>query len=119
MTSCPRTITLTLFPSIFRQNSPFTKDPVAYTLGVPNALSMTIPIELHRQKRQTLDPCFSKRRINLLEDMMYEEVDRLLNKIAEYGERDEFVPIQELYYCYTVISNPQHLFRHFLILSDS
>ena len=87
---------------VYKQNSAYTKDPRVYSLGMSTAITMTIPVHAHKLKRQTLDPCFSKRRINVMEDGLYEELERVFDKIREYGERGEDVPIQELYYCYTV-----------------
>lgn len=65
-------------------------------------MTMTIPVEAHRAKRQVLDPCFSKRRVNMMEDYFYEEIERVFDKISQYEKRDEEVPIHELFYCYTV-----------------
>ena len=65
-------------------------------------MTMTIPVQAHKIKRQTLDPCFSKRRVNMMEEGLYEELERFFDKIREYEARDEIVPIQDLYYCYTV-----------------
>ncbi|KAJ8122061.1 hypothetical protein ONZ43_g1648 [Nemania bipapillata] len=62
---------------------------------------MTIPIDAHKAKRQVLDPVFSKRRINMMENQMYEEIDRVFLKINEYHTHNEEVPVHELFYCYT------------------
>ncbi|KAJ8132254.1 hypothetical protein O1611_g1370 [Lasiodiplodia mahajangana] len=64
-------------------------------------MTMTIPIEAHKAKRQVLDPVFSKRRINMMEDQIYREIERILEKFEQYHQRDEEVPIHELFYCYT------------------
>lgn len=90
-----------VFHTIYKQNTHFTKDPVTYALGMSNAITMTMQVDAHKVKRQTLDPCFSKRRVNTMEDGLYEELELLFAKISEYENRGEEVPIQELYYCYT------------------
>ena len=75
---------------------------MTYNLGMSNAITMTMAPEAHKVKRQTLDPSFSKRRVNTMEAGLYEELELLFAKISEYGDKGEEVPIQELYYCYTV-----------------
>ena len=101
---------------IYKKNSAYTKDPNVYSLGMSTAITMTIPVHSHKLKRQTLEPCFSKRRINMMADGLYEELEQVFDKIREYGDRGEDVPIQELYYCYTVshtikVSHIQELMR--------
>ena len=95
---------------IYKQNSRFTKDPVAYTLGVPNAVSMLFDIAAHKRRRATLNPSFSKQRILLLEDLMYDEVDRVMDRAMEYVERKEALPIQDAFYCYTADVISHYLF---------
>lgn len=53
-----------------------------------------------------LNPSFSKRRINMLEDLMYEELDRVFEKITEFVNQGKVIPIQEAYYCYAVSTGP-------------
>jgi cytochrome P450 len=65
-------------------------------------MTMTIPVEAHRAKRQVLDPVFSKRRINNLESSIYDEIDRIFEKVDQCQKNGEEVPIHELFYCYTV-----------------
>jgi hypothetical protein len=102
--SCSRDTILVrlIWTRIFNRQGGFTKDPVTYSVGTSNAMTMTIPIDAHKAKRQVLDPVFSKRRINMMEAQLYEEIDRVLFKINQYHTRDEEVPIHELFYCYTV-----------------
>jgi hypothetical protein len=88
-------------PRIYKQNTAFTKDPAVYSLGISNAMTMTVPVAAHKAKRQTLEPCFSKRRVNDLEGLLCTEFDRVVNKIKSYESRGEEVPIQDLFYCYT------------------
>ena len=38
----------------------------------------------------------------MLEDLMYEELERVLDKMKEYALADKIIPIQEAYYCYAV-----------------
>lgn len=38
----------------------------------------------------------------MMEDGLYEELERVFAKISEHGERGDQVPIAELYFCYTV-----------------
>lgn len=64
-------------------------------------MTMTIPVEAHRGKRQVLDPVFSKRRINMMEDHIYKEVELVLDNVQQYHQRGEEAPIHELFYCYT------------------
>lgn len=65
-------------------------------------MAFTISIEQHKEKRKTLNPCFSKLCISNMEDLLYEEYDKVVSKIREYEAKDEQVPIAELLYCYTV-----------------
>ncbi|RBQ68277.1 hypothetical protein FVER14953_05538 [Fusarium verticillioides] len=90
-----------VFHQIYKQNTRFTKDPIAYTLGVPNAISMLFDISEHKKRRETLNPSFSKRRILLLEDLMYEELEKVMSHAMPYIERKEPLPIQDAYYCFT------------------
>lgn len=64
---------------------------------------MTIAPEAHRAKRQVLDPCFSKRRVNMMEQFMHAEIGRVFDKMDHYVTMGEDVPIHELLYCYTVL----------------
>jgi hypothetical protein len=95
---------LTVF-RIYKQNSAFTKDPTSYALGVSEAMAFTVPVEKHRQKRKTLDPNFSKQRVNMMEKGLYEELELVFDRIEKYEKLGEEVPIMELYFCYTVSSN--------------
>lgn len=89
---------------IFNRNNAFTKDPATYSVGVSNAMTMTIAPEAHRAKRQVLDPCFSKRRVNMMEESMHSEIGRVFDKVDQYVALGDEVPIHELLYCYTVFS---------------
>ncbi|TGO19736.1 hypothetical protein BPAE_0334g00030 [Botrytis paeoniae] len=99
-----------VFHEIYKQNSNFTKDPASYALGISQAMAFTIPVEVHKLKRQTLDPSFSKRRVSQMEDGLYEELERCFDKIDEYGRKGENVPIAELYFCYTADIISRYLF---------
>lgn len=88
--------------SIYKQNSAFTKDAASYALGVSEAMAFTVPVEKHKNKRKTLDPNFSKQRVALMENGLYDELELVFAKIGEYEQRDGEVPIMELYFCYTV-----------------
>lgn len=87
---------------IFNRNRGFTKDPITYSVGVSNAMTMTIPVEAHRAKRQVLDPVFSKRRVNMMEDYFNGEIEKVFDRVNQFAERGEEAPIHELFYCYTV-----------------
>ncbi|KAF4997551.1 hypothetical protein FGRMN_3756 [Fusarium graminum] len=89
-----------VFHEIYGQKTKFTKDPFAYSFGVPTAINVLLDPIVHRQRREMLNPSFSKRRINMLEDLMYEELDRVFEKITEYANKGMVIPIQEAYYCY-------------------
>ncbi|MCJ1449244.1 MAG: hypothetical protein MMC23_009764 [Stictis urceolatum] len=80
---------------------------------------MTIPVQAHRAKRQNLNPCFSKRRVHALEPVLYDELDRVFNKIDAYEQRGQEVPIQNLYHCYTGDVIWQYLFGQSLGLVDT
>ena len=58
--------------------------------------------EKHKIKRQTLDPCFSKSRVGMMEQTLYSEIESVMEKISECETRGENVPISELYFAYTV-----------------
>ncbi|KAM0277611.1 hypothetical protein ACHAO9_012497 [Fusarium lateritium] len=89
-----------VFHEIYGQKTKFTKDPFAYSFGVPTAINVLLDPIVHRQRREMLNPSFSKRRINMLEDLMYEELDRVFEKITEFVNQGRVIPIQEAYYCY-------------------
>ncbi|RYC61314.1 hypothetical protein CHU98_g4892 [Xylaria longipes] len=78
-----------LYHEIYKQNSPFTKDATSYALGVSEAIAFVSPVEKHRLKRKTLDPCLSKQRVNMMEDGMYEELELVFDKIDDYERRGE------------------------------
>ena len=65
-------------------------------------MAFTISIDQHKEKRKTLNPCFSKLCISNMEDTLYDEYDKVFSKIKEYERKGEQVPIAELLYCYTV-----------------
>jgi len=90
---------------IYKQNSAFTKDPASYALGVSEAMAFTVPVEKHRLKRKTLDPNFSKQRVGIMENGLYNELEMVFDRISEYEKKREEVPIMELYFCYTVSSS--------------
>ncbi|KAI0473333.1 cytochrome P450 [Xylariaceae sp. FL0804] len=90
-----------LYHEIYKQNSAFTKDPISYALGVSEAMAFTVPVEKHKVKRKTLDPNFSKQRVGLMEDGLYDELELVFERIDEYMKRGVEVPIMELYFCYT------------------
>ncbi|KAI0485717.1 cytochrome P450 [Xylaria cf. heliscus] len=108
-----------LYHEIYKQNSPFTKDATSYALGVSEAIAFVSPVEKHRLKRKTLDPCFSKQRVNMMEDGMYEELELVFDKIDEYERRGEDVPIMELFFCYTGDIISRYLFGESLGLVTS
>ncbi|KAI3329671.1 cytochrome P450 [Ustulina deusta] len=108
-----------LYHEIYRQNSAFTKDPTSYALGVSEAMAFTVPVEKHRQKRKTLDPNFSKQRVNMMEDGLYEELELVFDKIRHYEKRGQEVPIMELYFCYTGDIISRYLFGKSLGLVSS
>ncbi|GAB1191743.1 hypothetical protein APSETT444_000925 [Aspergillus pseudonomiae] len=87
-------------PSVYK-NPAFTKDPGSYALGVSQGMAFTISIDQHKEKRKTLNPCFSKLCISNMEDTLYDEYDKVFSKIKEYERKGEQVPIAELLYCYT------------------
>jgi cytochrome P450 len=73
---------------------------------VPTAINVLLDPIVHRQRREMLSPSFSKRRINMLEDLMYDELDRVFEKITEFVNQGRVIPIQEAYYCYAVRTGP-------------
>ena len=87
---------------IFKQHSMFTKDPISHSFGLSRAITRIIPVQAHRARRQNLNPCFSKRCVHALEPVLYDELDRVFNKIDAHEQRGQEVPIQDLYHCYTV-----------------
>lgn len=89
-------------PASVYKNNAFTKDPGSYALGVSQGMAFTISIEQHKEKRKTLNPCFSKLCISNMEEKLYDELDLVFLKIREYERKGEQVPIAELLYCYTV-----------------
>ncbi|CAG8074955.1 unnamed protein product, partial [Penicillium nalgiovense] len=83
------------------KNPAFTKDPGSYALGVSQGMAFTISIDQHKEKRRTLNPCFSKLCVSNMEDTLYNELGKVVSKIKEYERKGEQVPIAELLYCYT------------------
>lgn len=68
-------------------------------------MAFTIDPEAHKQRRSTIDPNFSKRRVAMMENGIYEELEKVFARITEYGKKGEVVPIAELFFCYTVSWN--------------
>ncbi|KAI1442050.1 cytochrome P450 [Annulohypoxylon stygium] len=108
-----------LYHEIYKQNSAFTKDPKSYALGVSEAMAFTVPVEKHKLKRKTLDPNFSKQRVSMMEDGLYDELELVFDKIKGYEKRGEEVPIMELYFCYTGDIISRYLFGESLGLVTS
>jgi hypothetical protein len=69
-------------------------------------MAFTISIEKHKEKRKTLNPCFSKLCVSNMENTLYDELDKVFSKIQECERKGEQVPIAELLYCYTVCLRP-------------
>ncbi|KAI1975531.1 hypothetical protein LOZ55_004632 [Ophidiomyces ophidiicola] len=108
-----------VYHTIYKQQTQFVKDPYAYKLGAPNSLSMTLDPEKHnKHRREILNPSFSKRRVHLLENIMYEEMDKVFEKILPVIENNEPVPIQDAYYCYTGDVISRYLFGKSLNLIE-
>jgi cytochrome P450 len=63
---------------------------------------MTLDPVKHKRRRELLNPSFSKRRVNMLEHVMYDEIEKVFSRISKLASRGEIIPIQEAYYCYTV-----------------
>ncbi|KAI0441398.1 cytochrome P450 [Xylaria telfairii] len=108
-----------IYHEIYKQNSGFTKDAASYALGVSEAMAFTVPVEKHRMKRKTLEPNFSKQRINMMEGGLYEELELVFEKIDNYEKAGEEVPIMELYFCYTGDIISRYLFGKSLGLVTS
>lgn len=49
-----------------------------------------------------LDSSYSKRRINMMKNTIYEELERVFAMISEYVKREDIVSIAKLYFCFTV-----------------
>ncbi|OXV07329.1 hypothetical protein Egran_04906, partial [Elaphomyces granulatus] len=107
-----------LYHVIYRQSSPFLKDPYAYKLGAPNSLSMSLDPVKHRRRKEILNPCFSKRRVFMLQHIMYEEMDKVFASVSALAEKGEPVPIQDAYYCYTSDVISRYLFGKSLALIE-
>ncbi|KAK3985848.1 Trichodiene oxygenase [Cladorrhinum sp. PSN332] len=104
---------------IYKQGSAYTKDPVSYGLGVSKAMAFTVQTEKHRIRRQALDPAFSKRRVNLMEDGLLEELELVFERIDKCAKEGAEVPISELFYCYTGDIISHYLFGKSLNLISS
>ncbi|KAK4223162.1 Trichodiene oxygenase [Podospora fimiseda] len=101
------------------QGSPYTKDPKSYTLGVSKAMAFTLQADKHKIKRQALEPAFSKRRVNMMEDGLFEELDLVFDRINNCEKEGSEVPISELFYCYTGDIISRYLFGKSLDLISS
>ncbi|XDG09714.1 hypothetical protein ABKA04_009329 [Annulohypoxylon sp. FPYF3050] len=82
-------------------------------------MAFTVPVEKHRLKRKTLDPNFSKQRVSMMEDGLYNELELVFDKIKGCENRGEEVPIMELYFCYTGDIISRYLFGESLGLVTS
>ncbi|PGH13222.1 hypothetical protein AJ79_03780 [Helicocarpus griseus UAMH5409] len=107
-----------LYHVIYRQNTLFLKDPYAYKLGAPNSLSMSLDPVKHKRRKELLNPCFSKRRVHLLQHIMYEEMQKVFEKLSAAAESEQAVPIQDAYYCYTGDIISRYLFGKSLKLIE-
>jgi cytochrome P450 len=80
------------------------KDRAYYKVfGFPTcSLALIDPME-HRQRREILNPFFSKRVIASLEDALYQHVEKLCFRVQEAASSKKYISIQDAYYCTTVI----------------
>ncbi|PYI09625.1 cytochrome P450 [Aspergillus sclerotiicarbonarius CBS 121057] len=108
-----------VYHEIYKSNSQFAKDPTSYALGMSEAMAFAIPVEKHRQKRKILDPNFSKHRVGLMKDGLYEELELVFDRISQYEKRGEEVPIMELHICYMGDIISRYLFSQSLRLVSS
>jgi len=49
----------------------------------------------------------------MMEDGIYEELEKVFAKISKYGKKGEVVPIAELFFCYTVSRETVNLWIDF------
>jgi cytochrome P450 len=80
------------------------KNPAHYKVfGFPASSFATIDPAEHRKRREIVNPFFSKRAVASLEDALYQHVEKLCFRVQEAASRNTYVPIQNAYYCTTVI----------------
>lgn len=63
--------------------------PILSAFGTPTSGLTTVDHNLHRQRRNVLNPYFSKRAINALEPLLTKKIDHLCERLESYIQRDE------------------------------
>jgi cytochrome P450 len=87
------------------------KDPYFYSmLGNPEATFPTIKADVHRLRRNALNPFFSIAAISKIEPTIHALIERLSARMAAAGEKDEVIPLFYSYRCMTVDMISEYVF---------
>jgi cytochrome P450 len=111
---------LDIYHKIYRNNTPFLKDPLFYSsFGITSASFTIINPHEYRARREILNPLFSKRAVHTLEGRIQHKVDYLCDKIKALSDQGRFIPLQKAFYCTTVDIISEYCFGKSFNLLDA
>lgn len=87
-------------------------------LGNPEATFPTIDADVHRRRRNALNPFFSVAAISKIEPTIHALINKLSARMAVAGEKDEVVPLFYAYRCLTVDMISEYVFGKQLGVMD-
>ncbi|RAL66792.1 hypothetical protein DID88_007575 [Monilinia fructigena] len=70
------------------------------TLKVPLSIGGTIPNDLHRRRREALNPFFNKKSVSNFESVLKEKVDKLVEVIAAHETTQTPVNLLDVYFAF-------------------
>lgn len=92
-----------LVARVFRNGTPFFKDPRYYTsFNLSEALPLITDPNKHKIRHSIVRPLFSKRCVDNFAPNIEEIVERALRKVAKFQETGKPLNIQQLFRCMTV-----------------
>jgi len=87
---------------VYKQNTVYQKDPAFYGgLGITHSSVTLADPYLSRQRRELLNPFFSKRAIASLEPRILTTVEKFSTRLNDYVASGKPVPLQDAFHCLT------------------
>ena len=71
------------------------------TLRVPTALGTTADYNLHKKRREALNPFFSKRNVLHLEPIIMGKINQLCQLIEDHSRRSTVVNLSDAFFAFT------------------
>jgi cytochrome P450 len=73
----------------------------ARQFGAPDSVLAAVHHDLHRMRRATLSPLFSKASVNRLEPVIQDKVDKLVERMYEFRLSGQPIPVFEMFTAFT------------------